>query len=966
MTTPLLNDVLTFRYNPAGIQRAVFAELDRATNGEIAVVDPTNPFVFSLEAASVMTAGFMMQNETNTRKLYPLSAQTEEDLYLHMSDKDFVNRFATPNSATFSILVPLDELLGALVADPSTGYKKIVIPRNSYFTVSDTVFSLQYPVEIRQLAHGGLQIVYDVSKPSPLQQLATNVIDFEIRPMSGQDWVKFDLETTQFSILSQLGSLNSAQDFKASIRVTDLYYYTRVYVEDASGNWQEIATTYTEQVYDIATPTAVLSVVDNVVTVKVPQIYTSTGQLNKGIRMDVYQTKGPLNLLLGEYPIGTFVATWMNYDKADDTVFTAPMSQLRSISPYSEAVVSGGAAALPFAELRRRVIQNAVGQRQVPITNVQIQEALADSGYSIVTNVDNITNRVFLATRPMPDPTNTKLLTAAAASIATVGFSITDAVRLDSVIDNGSSVTVTPQTLFKNVDGITSMVPSSELRAVLALSPEKRSVVVTAANYLYTPFHYVLDTANNEFACRAYYLDSPSVITKLYVAENDTTLQQVATGTYQITRISTGYRLTVTTKSAAAFQNLPDDEVFAQLAYTPAGEKLKAYINGVPAGKTTAGERIFTFDLSTNFKIDSNNNLNLTQFSMFSEELISSFAALLTDFDILYATSAAMPKTWVPNQVDAVLGKFLLPAQIAGLSHETLRIKFGQTLDTLWARSRSVVSTALYAKWEVDVPRYYDSNIYQTDANGSAVQIINGQPQFVLLHSKGDPVLDDQGNPVYLHRQGDVKLDSGTGQPIVLNPRGLIRQVDFMLIEGVYWFATDPITTGYRSDLTATVVGWLTSDLEALTAQLLEQTRLYFFPKTTLGSVDVMVANGLTKTIAAGQAFQVTLYVSAQVFANADLRARLSQSTVTVIDDQLTGSTVSLDAITTALRAQYGNDVISVQVTGLGGTEAYPAVTILNEEDRLSIRKRLTALADGSLIAEEDVTVTFVRHDLSA
>jgi hypothetical protein len=960
----LLQDITQHIYNPAGIQRAVFAELARATNGDIQVVDPTNPFVFALESSSVGIAAFMMKAEALTRYQYAFSAQTEEELYPHMSDKDFVDRFATAAKVNFSLLIPVEELQQRMVLDLETGYKKMVIPRNTYFTVADTTFSIQYPVEIRQLAHGGLQVVYDVEKPSPLQALETNVIEHEVRPMQGQDWLYFELETLQFSIVSRKGSLNAAQDFVLNVPLDDLYYYTRVYVDDGDGGWTEIRTTHTEQVYDISTPTAVLKVVDNVLTVKIPQVYTATKLLNKGIRIDAYQTKGPINMILSEYPTSSFEANWVAYDKKDETIFTAPLKNMRTIRPFSDKVVSGGAKALSFEDLRTRVIENAVGAQKLPITNVQIEQALDRAGYQVVKNIDLITNRVFLATRPLPDPKDTSLLTAAAASIETVRFAIKDAVLLDSVIDNGNQITITPDTVYKNVNGITSLVPSSEVQLLASLPAERRAVAVTTNDYLYTPFHYVLDMSSGEFQARPYYLDSPLVQTKLFVAENDTTLIQVGTSTYTIQRKEGGYDVVVITKSADEWKALPDDKCYAQLAYIPFGEKARAYINGTLLGKTDKGERIYSFDLSTNFEVDKNDNLSLTKFSMFSPDMIITRAGLLTEFDLLYSTSQSMGSQWRANSVDDALGKFLLPAQVAGINHEKLRVRFGYSLQTLWARARSVISTIEYEKWDQDVPRLYEQDVLQQDAFGSTVIIDGGVPTTVVLHAKGDPVLDDLGDPVYLHRVGDVKLSPFTGLPLIANVRGMIREVDMMLIEGAYRFATDLTTATYRASLTATLVDWLTNDLTVMTGKLLDQTRLYFYPKTTLGTVQVMVSNGQVKTIAAGQALRAQLYVSATVFANLELRDRLAKTTIRVINEQLKSTTVSIDAITTALRSQYGGDVIAVKLTGLGGIEEFQAVTILNDEDRLSIRKRLTAQADGSLIAEEDVTVDFVRHQI--
>jgi hypothetical protein len=143
---------------------------------------------------------------------------------------------------------------------------------------------------------------------------------------------------------------------------------------------------------------------------------------------------------------------------------------------------------------------------------------------------------------------------------------------------------------------------------------------------------------------------------------------------------------------------------------------------------------------------------------------------------------------------------------------------------------------------------------------------------------------------------------------------------------------------------------------------LLEQTKLYYYPKTTLGSIDVMILDGVTTTISAGQALVATLYVGKNVYANEDLRAQLTSSTVRVISEHLKRSTVALSAMTAELRASYGEDVIDVHVEGLGGSQNLNTLTVLNEGDRCSIRKRLVAQADDTLYLVEDVTVNFLRH----
>ena len=67
--------------------------------------------------------------------------------------------------------------------------------------------------------------------------------------------------------------------------------------------------------------------------------------------------------------------------------------------------------------------------------------------------------------------------------------------------------------------------------------------------------------------------------------------------------------------------------------------------------------------------------------------------------------------------------------------------------------------------------------------------------------------------------------------------------------------------------------------------------------------------------------------------------------------------------MTSSLREIYGEDVYGLQVSGLGGIRNIQMFTVLEDSDRCSIRKRLTALPDGKLIVQESVDVEFVLHE---
>lgn len=951
-----------YKNNPAAIQRISLGHL-RQVSG-IDIVDPTNPYVNAIESASVNVSAFLVENEANTRKQYPAVAQTAEDLYIHMSGKDYKDRFSSPAKTTFKMLILKSDLLQKLVYDPATGNKKATIPRNSEFIVADTTFSLQYPIDIKQLQHGGLQIVYDTTQESPLQDLTTNIIPFEIRTDPEQkEWIYFEFSVSQFKINTITSPLTVATGFIRKLDITDEYYFARVFFKTNTGVWNEIKTTHTDQVYDPFVPTAVLKLVGKQLTVTIPQIYFNSELIKGTLRVDVYETKGYIHLSMENYRTSAFNAKWFNINKSDDTVFTAVIPTL-TVLPFSDLTVDGGTPPLTFEQLRSRVIDNTTGSVKTPITNVQIASTLSKKGYSVVKDVDVVTNRVFLATRSLPKPIDNRLITAGASSIETFTTSLAQAINFAGVKNNGNRVTLTPELMYRNVSGVVKIFPKANLNALLAQSAEDIAINVTNSKYLYTPFHYVLDTSTNNFEVRPYYLDTPKAKSVRFITQNELTGLQINTQNFIVTRTTTGYKLIVSTRSNDAAKTLSDALVNAQLSFVPPGEDARAYLNGTMVGRTEENERTFEFDLSSNFDVTANDHLILTKFQMFSQEDRLVASLLSNEFDIIYSSSSPMPNSWQVSSIEPLLGRFLIPDMSAAVTQEKIKIMFGYSLKNLWCRSRSVVQQTEYQRYSANVPRFYETPTYEKNpVNGSIFNIVAGQVVYNTLHAAGTPVLDAQNNPTFKHFLGDPVLDA-QGQPIPLAASTVERQIDMMFIEGSYVFATDSASAEYRKTIVDTVVAWVTEDLESIDEILLEQTRIFFYPKTTMGNIKVVTDGDTTSSIDAGQYFKLDLYVNNTVYANSALRESLRKSAISVIDDALQNPVIAISDITSSLRSKLGSDVISLHLTGLGGTANLSTVSLKEDGDRLNIRKRLVRQADNKLIVEEDVTVTFIKHEL--
>lgn len=961
----LLTNIEDHIYNPAGIQRTALAMLSEVSNGEINIMDANSPFTFLLETSSVLTSAAISKSSDLTRRHYAVSTINQDDLYLHMSDKDFIDRFATPSSTKFAIIMSKDELDKLLIEDTTTGIRKIIIPRNTVFNIADTDFSIQYPIEIRKLIHGGYQIVYDGEITSPLQALSTNNIDFVIRKTIDGEFIYFEVDAKQFNIISKISSLNAATGFKIDIPIDDYFYYCRVYHENTNGKWVELTTTHTPDIFDIKNPTAVIKVIDKVVTVEIPQIFTTNKVLTRNIRIDVYQTKGPLNMILANYDVSNYSAKWLALDVNERNEYVAPLSAFSNLMLLSTYTVTGGSNPVDFDTLRNRVITNSVGINKIPITPDQLNTTIERNGYEIVKNVDLVTNRILLATKDIPIPTNKISKSAASVTIGTIETTMETSALLSGVKDNGLRQTITSDAIYGFRNGLLTHITKEEINSINSLPVDQKATTITDGNYLYSPFHYVLDATGNIFDLRPYYLDNPVIQTKLFVNENDTTQLQVSAASFSIVKTDIGYSIYVLTKSDDAYKALADNSLIVQLAYYPPGEKDRAYLNGSLLTTNTDKERVFEFKLNSNFDIDNNNYLYLTNFLMYTEDQITLPSELITEFDLFFGTTTVANPLYSAGLIEASMGYLILPSAAKGIMHEKLKIKFGDALTTLWARSRTVVSPYTYRKYQTNIPLLYTDNIFKPDPiTGANFTIdVNGDITYDILHKKNDPVLDIDGNPVYKHLAGDVMLDDD-GNPILENPRKLARICDLLLVDGVYWFTNSTLSNEYKKEITAALVKWLVDDLEGIEDILLEKTDIYFYPKVTTGNIDVLINAGIKSSLFAQQSFSVTLYVPDRVYSNDDLKEVLKSNTIDILMSELTNQQISISKIIETLRISYGTDVIDVKLNGFGNDSTINVATIINNSNRFSIKKKLVALADNTLSITDDVSFEFVRHRL--
>lgn len=957
--------------NPGEMQSIIYDLIEGDTNGNVRVVDPNNPFVFAIEAMVALSVNNLETDYALNSQIYPSAARSYDDLYRHMADIDYLARFSTPARTNIQLLFDYNELKTKAVEVPDTqGVRRITLPRNIEVSVAGLAFTMLYPIDIDFMPYGSVTLTYDTSEISPLQTLTSNIVDYADAPIGNIRVLRIDIPVHQLRLTSQTIQLSSISDFSKTITFTNRFHYCRAYIPDGD-NWTEIKTTHSDQVYDPTQPTVLLKVLNNELRIEVPQIYFNNGLMKDSVKVDIYTTVGEIrDLNLEGYEMSAYDIRWSNNNN-NSSVYSAPLNTLNIAKAMSTSVVSGGTNGVSFNELRDRVILRSHTTAGLPITNNQVTANLKDLGYDIVTNVDNITDRQFLATRDLPEPISGATINAAGTTIQKFPLVIDD-IKLNRYIsDNQNRVTILPEALFYIDNRVLKLVNDDEvdrLKTITKSNPELLCAQVNNGNYLYTPYHYVMDLERSYFTCRAYHLTKPKVVSKYFIGDNSTTRITVGTLTQEIRydKVKNGYVFQVHIEGDDNFKALGPDRIATQLTFKAANTGARDWINGeliVPIDENTGNPvsdiYVYEFFIDTKWDIDKNNRLFIEPSTLVVD--------LTHDWDVVVMVKDHFPPGLVNSDIDSITNPTRVTGYVdgdtwTGLSQERFRIELGRYLERLWTRSNVVGAPITYDRYEEDVMAFYNDNVFVRDADGNiklTYDVDSGELNHELLHVKGDPVLDINGEQVVKYHKGDIKYVNG--EPVAIDSvRKIARFVDLFLIDGKYYFSNDVQTIEHRDEVEFTITNWVTTDLNLIADRLIERSEIYFHPRSNVGTLTVKVNEGEIVVVPAVQRFKITYYLNELSFANPQLREAISTATVKGLKQVLARSVISHSDLVNHLKDSLGYDTEGVEVNGFL-EDKYKTIKILNNSEMPSIGKRLVTLSNQNIRVIDDVEIEFIE-----
>ena len=967
--------------SPAMLMRDSLQTLRNVLNNNHGIISAENPVALLLEMSATQTAGSIGKNWLLNRRQYPVAARTHEDLWYHLSDLDWVGAFALPSDATFVLAFDYAELESMMrpMANDDDG-KLLRIPKGMRITVGNVDFMLDYPINIRQLRHGGFRVTYDTLEKSPIQQLESNIIEHSVVSIAD---VKHFLIRVRFIQVTEIvveDSITSNTTIKINKNFEDQYYYARVFTGNDEQGWKELSTTHAPDIYDANKPTAVLKVTENAtdstLSVSIPKLYNNSITNNNGlvsntlgsrVKIEIYSTLGEISMKLDEYTPNQFSYDFFpqgerkrDYSGIGD--FSAALKSIRSMSIWSDTFISQGRDALSFEELRDRVINNTVGPNEVPVSNNAIEDKIQDYRFNITKAVDYVTSRAYWAVRDMPNPESSKLITPAASSVETLSTSISALIGTGTVIDNRARVTIMPDSVYTMKNGKLSMLMKSDIDRIKEMNTENKAKAVNENEMFFSPFHYVVDTNHDTIKLRPYYLDKPVARTKSFITANNKIDIALGIELYTIERTHKGYRLIVTMRSNDVYRKLRNDEYWAQLLIHPYKDKGYVYLAGKFIGRTNEDEPMFQFDLDTRFDLDENHNLIINNMSLQGFGELDTPIPLESKWELIFGFYGQMDN-WSRIKLDDLVGLHLVNPDAKACLMESIDVRLGHYLEYLWTRARTHATEYSYKRYDKNIPLLYKEDVYDKDeTTGSIVNIVNGEVQYNLRHRKGDQVIGKDGQPVWLHREGDVMLDEN-GRPIIKEPRKVNRRLELMLVDATYLFATDEIAKSYREEIVETFLDWIVDDLKPINDKTLEQTRILYYPSSTMGEFKVMYNEGIETFINAAQSLQVSFTVNKQVYLDYDIQEKIKSASVKVIYEELKKNTVSISSIVAALVKEHGKDVLGIKVRNLGNNDDIVSFTVLDEGKRATLRKKLIVQSDDTLAVSEDITFNFILHE---
>lgn len=944
-------DLERYKYQPSAIVNEAVNSVDDIIYGRIEEIDVSNAISYLKETSAINTSLNIQENLVLTRRLYPRLANSEEDLYLHMSDKDYLGRFSTPAIASVNFEILYNDFLTKGYIDPITEDQIFTIPKYFKITAGDYVFTTMTPIRIRRTASGVVDVRYVTDMNDEIFPLDTHYIDYTLITREHlHRYLTFNINLPEVEVFSKDEIVEKSRSFRGSIHYDiakkgRLFYYVKAYHSKDGVNWEEMIVTHTDEVYNINTPTCIVRVLklDKQIAYYIPPNYINSGIVSERVKFVVYTTKGYISTDFRDHSDDDFKTEYSNIFPRKEFDQTS-----RGIDTIAKRVtidqkVIGGRDEKTFEELKKDVINNNLVPN-LPITKNQMAGTRENTDLTPVLSHDTVTGREYLFKTKIPSSVSRYRVTRMSLDLMEYQTSFTTLFNdQNSVVKISEDVVVIPQgTLFKtDAMGLLKILNKNEADSLKALSGFDLVAYLNNANIFSLYYHYVLDATKDGAELRAYEIDHPEVLISSYEDYNDTTMLGINTAGIKVTKIDTGYQIDVIISVKVYDDTYNAHNITPYLVYT--GKGGSRFFNEGKLYMEDDENPVFTFYLDTEGYIDYDDKIHVTNFRDSNNISPVIPMGITEDLQLIYTTNN-YPSSYVPKEMDSIIAGSYIAGGKAVVTLETHRVKFADRYKYLYSNLHTSTGVDDYEINDKDVYHLYDKTVFNKENE--------------IIHHVGETILDKDGNPSVKYPKGSVKLDEN-GKPVVSKKASIVHYLSLLLIDYKVEISSGLLIDQYKDDVRRYLRAKVLIDMDRIQSQLLERTKAFLtVPNNTNDAL--VLYDGRQGFIKTSQSFRFNIYVTQRVYEDNETRSGIEETVKETLDSYLSGRTaLSKMEIINTIHARTSEFVRSISLEQLTSLNAeYIEIDGTNTE--ISISKKLVITAEGYDV-EDDIVFNFVK-----
>lgn len=950
-----LGDLSLVKYQPNGILNHSLTRLQNILDGRVELVDASNPFIYLLESSCLNAAFSIQEYLLLTRPLYPRLANKDADLYMHMSDKDYLGRFGEYARGNVTFNINRNAFRKYAVRDANTGVRMIRIPKHYQVSVDGYVFSLLAPIVIKETSNNIISVEIELNNNDNVFKYNTNYVHFEIVNINVEEvYISFTIQMPELLLEATEVPIEQNSLFRSVLNYKNdrQYYFFKAYYINPAGDWEEMLVTHSDQVYDINTPTCLIKVLESSKQVEyyIPPVYINTGRVAGRVKFVMYTTKGEINVDFSDYDFEDFKGTYNKvFQSTDLDDYTKPLNLVSKVL-YVRDNVSDGRNGLTFDQLKRAVIDNSIGDRELPITEKQLIFEAERSGFNMLPDIDTITDRTYLLELTTPPSSSNYHVSRFSMDMLEYVTTIDDLNSDKNGVYKSSTdplIVIERDTVFEKVDNQLILIDKADRSNLDGLSGVAKLTEFNRRKLMSTYYHNVLDYSDNEVELRAYELSSPEVTRISFDNFNRTTGMSINTLVSTIDIVNDlgngdkGYKLNLLANVRRPNTNLPlSMRIFLLIQQ----DGKDYFLEADPDSATETGDEdiAISANIKTQYAIDKDNLMILNNFT--TRDGISEVRVPLEcKISILYLTDE-LPPEFSSSDMDDIIDALGLADDYGVVTKETLTINLGDRLQHLFTRTHSSVGDAGYETYDEDQYLTYRYQVWDTTG---------AYP----IHLVGDFVLDEHDNPIIKAKKGEVKLDDN-GNPIPLPLGNSLIYPNFLCMDYKAVVSTHPYVKEYRDYVRRYMRSKIVDVAKGINDQLLDNTAAYVVTPKSIDEVKV-TTHDTEYVISSSQSFVISVYVEDGLYKDTLAKQKVSNIITERLDEYLYNTTeLKRTHILNQLFEELRDTVVSIEFDKF--TELNKEyITLLDPSSRISIRKLLTLDPTGYTL-EDDLDIRYL------